>query len=694
MAEKWSVQPVKDTIVDDDEFLMIDSADLSDATKSKRVKFSVVKSTSNANVALLDESNIYDSGLTQDLNFSSIVNANNIGIGTDQMTGFELHISDMDELGVAQFRMTGFGGTVQQNMGQEFDWQYRRSTSGTAFMDIMVIPLDDGTNSNAVTRFGLQSGSTGNNNTQFFNSNGNQLQSQLGSFQSTTFFNRQGGNTAIGKAIASFQLDVNGDIRTTETFKIDSGGVKADGTVTIATPDLSTFAEGTVTLASVVGATHSFGEVTLVGVANTETITVNSLIYTAVTGTAANDTQFSIDGDDSADAVALAAAINSRDEAVVRAEVSANVITVFAITLVAATGDAITLAEDVANVGTVVSGPTLTGGLDVSDEVTLNELQYSPVTNPLATPIEGEFDVSGTNDEAAEALDDAINADIRVGDTGDLSSTVSTNEVTVITNVVGVAGNSITMSENTTGSIEISSTTLLGGTDGGDTVTLYSNLVYTAVDGTKADNTQFDGSGTNTETATDLADSINNDTRQGIPTAIVNVDATSLGVIVTLTASITGTVGQNVLLASSSVTNLLTSGANLGAGAGTDGEDANQLSIASGDLNSINSTVSFPNLSTNDTFALLGIAQTFSVNQTFGTSLIMSDGANIVLNTTNGTQIGTSTSQKLAFYGTTPIIQQDHIADPSGGTTVDTQARDTINSILAQLATLGLQASS
>ena len=36
MAEKWSAQPEKESIVDDDEFLIIDSEDGNDATKSKR----------------------------------------------------------------------------------------------------------------------------------------------------------------------------------------------------------------------------------------------------------------------------------------------------------------------------------------------------------------------------------------------------------------------------------------------------------------------------------------------------------------------------------------------------------------------------------------------------------------------------------------------------------------------------------
>ncbi|MHC4945761.1 MAG: hypothetical protein ACYTG7_22345 [Planctomycetota bacterium] len=66
---------------------------------------------------------------------------------------------------------------------------------------------------------------------------------------------------------------------------------------------------------------------------------------------------------------------------------------------------------------------------------------------------------------------------------------------------------------------------------------------------------------------------------------------------------------------------------------------------------------------------------------------------NIITDTTTGTKIGTATNQKIGFFNATPVVQQTHIADPSGGSTVDSEARTAINGILAQLAALGLQAS-
>jgi len=70
----------------------------------------------------------------------------------------------------------------------------------------------------------------------------------------------------------------------------------------------------------------------------------------------------------------------------------------------------------------------------------------------------------------------------------------------------------------------------------------------------------------------------------------------------------------------------------------------------------------------------------------------ITDANNIVLGTTTGTKIGTATTQKIGFWNATPVVQPTHIADPAGGATVDSEARTAINSILAQLATLGLQA--
>lgn len=52
------------------------------------------------------------------------------------------------------------------------------------------------------------------------------------------------------------------------------------------------------------------------------------------------------------------------------------------------------------------------------------------------------------------------------------------------------------------------------------------------------------------------------------------------------------------------------------------------------------------------------------------------------------------TAAQFAVLGATPVSRQAHIADPSGGSTVDTEARTAINSILAALESFGFLATS
>lgn len=68
------------------------------------------------------------------------------------------------------------------------------------------------------------------------------------------------------------------------------------------------------------------------------------------------------------------------------------------------------------------------------------------------------------------------------------------------------------------------------------------------------------------------------------------------------------------------------------------------------------------------------------------------DGRNIQVGKSNGTKIGTETTQKLGFFNKTPIVQVSAIAAPSGGATIDAEARTAINSIRTALTNLGLTA--
>lgn len=101
-----------------------------------------------------------------------------------------------------------------------------------------------------------------------------------------------------------------------------------------------------------------------------------------------------------------------------------------------------------------------------------------------------------------------------------------------------------------------------------DTVTV-NGLVYTAVAGVKADNTEFSIDTGDNETATDLADSITNDTRTGTDVTTIDQTATSSTNVVTITASETGAEANSITLVSSNGTRLATSAATLTAGAGT-----------------------------------------------------------------------------------------------------------------------------
>lgn len=69
----------------------------------------------------------------------------------------------------------------------------------------------------------------------------------------------------------------------------------------------------------------------------------------------------------------------------------------------------------------------------------------------------------------------------------------------------------------------------------------------------------------------------------------------------------------------------------------------------------------------------------------------LTDGGNLVFDTTAGTQIGTAANQKIGFFGVTPVVQQSHIADATG------PLGDLVikfNTLLSQLEAVGVNADS
>ena len=65
------------------------------------------------------------------------------------------------------------------------------------------------------------------------------------------------------------------------------------------------------------------------------------------------------------------------------------------------------------------------------------------------------------------------------------------------------------------------------------------------------------------------------------------------------------------------------------------------------------------------------------------------DGRNIQLGKTTGTKIGTASDQKLSLWGVTPVDQPETVSDPSGGGTVDSQARTSVIAIIDRMQALG-----
>lgn len=76
----------------------------------------------------------------------------------------------------------------------------------------------------------------------------------------------------------------------------------------------------------------------------------------------------------------------------------------------------------------------------------------------------------------------------------------------------------------------------------------------------------------------------------------------------------------------------------------------------------------------------------------FNNGLFFKDGTIISSGGTVGMKIGSTASEKLGFFGTTPVDQPVTVSDPSGGVTVDSQARTAIIAVIDRLQELGLVA--
>lgn len=214
---------------------------------------------------------------------------------------------------------------------------------------------------------------------------------------------------------------------------------------------------GTLTLVSAVAVTPATGTVTCASVEAADTVTVNGLVYTAVAGAKADNTEFSIDTGDDECAADLADSITNDTRSGTLNDVTAvsstDTVTITQ-TVPGAAGNATTL---VSSNGTrlAVSGGTFTGGLD-ADVATVNGLTYTGVAGAKANNTEFSVDTSDT--AAAADLADSINNDTRTPLTVPTANVVATSALGVVTinqdgeigDLVDIAGTTnITASDST-----------------------------------------------------------------------------------------------------------------------------------------------------------------------------------------------------------------------------------------------------
>jgi hypothetical protein len=332
----------------------------------------------------------------------------------------------------------------------------------------------------------------------------------------------------------------------------------AKATAVLASVDESTTAAtATAQCTSVVGNTFSTNTAQCTSVIATDTVTINGLLYTAVSGVKSDNTEFSVDTGDNECAADLADSVNndvrSGTLGVVSASASTDTVTLTSDVLGVA-GDATTLAQ---TGGTItLGGATFSGGVD-ADTITINGLLYTAVAGTKADNT--EFSIDTDDDSCAADLADSVNNDVRVGTLGIVSASATTDTVTLTSDQVGTAGDATTLAETGT-TITISGATFSGGDDPDQIVV--NGLTYTAVAGTPADFTEFSTDTDDDATAVSLAAAVNGDTRSG---TLGDVSASATTDTVTFTQTVGGAGGKATTLTENTSSGSITiSGATFG----------------------------------------------------------------------------------------------------------------------------------
>ena len=238
----------------------------------------------------------------------------------------------------------------------------------------------------------------------------------------------------------------------TNEIKADTnlaGGALANGTVTFASALVNVFADGTITCAGVLAG---------------DTVTVNGLLYTGVTGAKANDTEFSVDTGNNETALDLRNSIDDDTRTGtlgdVSAGVSTNVVTSTSDQLGTA-GNAVTLVSSNGTRLAVSGAGTFTGGVD-ADTVTVNGLVYTAVVTKTN---DTEFGTANDN-VSSDDFTNSVNADTRIGTLGDVQCTNDIGSVTLESTVAGAEFNAITLASSDGTRLAVSGATLVGGAVG------------------------------------------------------------------------------------------------------------------------------------------------------------------------------------------------------------------------------------
>lgn len=364
---------------------------------------------------------------------------------------------------------------------------------------------------------------------------------------------------------------INNDVRSGTLGDVSATNAGGTSAVVTCSSDVAGVAGDATTLVSSDGGTLAVSGATFSGGVDADFCTINSLVYTAVDGAKSDNTEFSVDTSDIAGAADLVDSITNDVRAGTLGDVSAanggTAVVTCTSDVDGVAGDATTLTSS--DGGTLaVSGATFGSGVD-ADLIVVNGLTYTAVAG--AKSDNTEFSIDTSNDAAAADLEDSIDNDVRTGTLNDVSASSSTDTVTCTQTVAGAAGNATTLTSTGAGRVILSGATFANGTDA-DTVTV-NGLVYTAVAGAKSDDTEFSIDTSDDAAATDLADSIDDDTREG---TLNDLTATAATDTVTAITTIGGTVGNATTLASSDEAGRLTiSGSTFTGGA----DNANVSSI-------------------------------------------------------------------------------------------------------------------